>query len=134
MRLALVALVVAGSGAAGVRSGLIPIPAQMAQAISAFGGDPSALTHIQIKSLRETYDDVQRKIAAGQDAAKLGFQTSAVPTPDFSTTLQHLGKPLPDFQNNLGANAAQQTRQFDEHMQDLRNYARNPAGWHGAPP
>ena len=47
MRLALVTLVVAGSGAAGVHSGLIPIPAQMAQAISAFGGDPSALTHIQ---------------------------------------------------------------------------------------
>ncbi len=134
MRLALVALIVAGSGAAGVHSGIIPIPAQMAQAIHALGGDPSVLKHIQIKSLRETFDDVQRDITSGHDPAKRGFQASTVPTPDFNPAFKNFDKPLTAFQTNVGANTAQQMRQFDEHMQDMRNYARNPAGWHGAPP
>jgi len=33
-----------------------------------------------------------------------------------------------------GENIANQTRLFNQKMEDIRNYARNPAGWHGAPP
>jgi hypothetical protein len=33
-----------------------------------------------------------------------------------------------------GENIANQTRLFNQRMEDMRNYARNPAGWHGAPP
>jgi hypothetical protein len=31
-------------------------------------------------------------------------------------------------------NIANQTRLFNQRMEDQRNYARNPAGWHGRPP
>jgi hypothetical protein len=33
-----------------------------------------------------------------------------------------------------GDRMANQTRLFNQHMEDIRYYARNPAGWHGAPP
>jgi hypothetical protein len=33
-----------------------------------------------------------------------------------------------------GGNTANQTRLFNQRMEDMRNYARNPAGWHGMPP
>lgn len=33
-----------------------------------------------------------------------------------------------------GDRIANQTQLFNQHMEDIRNYARNPAGWHGAPP
>jgi hypothetical protein len=33
-----------------------------------------------------------------------------------------------------GENIVNQTRLFNQRMEDMRNYARNPAGWHGAPP
>jgi hypothetical protein len=33
-----------------------------------------------------------------------------------------------------GQNAANQIREFNDRMQDMRNYANDPAGWHGAPP
>jgi hypothetical protein len=33
-----------------------------------------------------------------------------------------------------GDRIANQTRLFNQHMEDIRNYANNPAGWHGAPP
>jgi hypothetical protein len=33
-----------------------------------------------------------------------------------------------------GDRIANQTRLFNQHMEDIRNYGSNPAGWHGAPP
>ena len=33
-----------------------------------------------------------------------------------------------------GQNIVNQNRVFNQKMEDMRNYARNPAGWHGAPP
>jgi hypothetical protein len=33
-----------------------------------------------------------------------------------------------------GEQIANQTQLFNQHMEDIRNYANNPAGWHGAPP
>jgi hypothetical protein len=33
-----------------------------------------------------------------------------------------------------GENIANQNRLFDDRMQDMRNYANNPAAWHGMPP
>jgi len=31
-------------------------------------------------------------------------------------------------------NIVNQNRLFNQKMEDMRNFARNPAGWHGAPP
>jgi hypothetical protein len=33
-----------------------------------------------------------------------------------------------------GQNIANQNRHFQQHMEDIRNYAGNPAGWHGPSP
>jgi hypothetical protein len=33
-----------------------------------------------------------------------------------------------------GENIANQNRLFNQRMEDMRNFSRNPAGWHGAPP
>ena len=45
-----------------------------------------------------------------------------------------MSKPLPGVPNGFGANIAAQTQQFNNRMEDLRNYGRNRAGWHGPPP
>ena len=132
MRLVLVAFVVAGSGAAGVQTGVIQLPTQMVQAVSALGGDPATIAHIRIKSPQETFDDVQREITSGHDPAKdLGFQPSTVPTPDFSKTLTIKGKPVPDFHGNFEANTMPQPGQSDEHTVDMRKFTRNPDGKSG---
>jgi hypothetical protein len=39
-----------------------------------------------------------------------------------------------DIQRSMAAGIDAQNRQFNQRMEDMRNYARNPAGWHGVPP
>jgi len=39
-----------------------------------------------------------------------------------------------EMQHLNGQNIVNQNRLFNQKMEDMRNYARNPAGWHGAPP
>jgi hypothetical protein len=39
-----------------------------------------------------------------------------------------------EMQRLNGQNIANQNRLFNQKMEDMRNYARNPAGWRGAPP
>jgi hypothetical protein len=39
-----------------------------------------------------------------------------------------------EMQRLNGQNIVNQNRLFNQKMEDMRNYARNPAGWHGAPP
>ena len=58
-----VSIFVVGTGAAGVKLGIVPIPDQMAQAVRALGGDPSQLKTVEINPIRAIYDNVMR---AGQ--------------------------------------------------------------------
>jgi hypothetical protein len=140
MRLELLAIgiFVAGTSAAGVKLGLVPIPGQMVQAVRALGGDPSQINSVEINPIRAIHDNVMRQVTSPEDSSarleRLGFHGSAVPPADFSAMQNAMSKPLPEAPNNLGANIARQTQQFNDHMQDLRNYARNPAAWHGPPP
>ena len=39
-----------------------------------------------------------------------------------------------EIQRLNGQNIVNQNRLFNQKMEDMRNFARNPAGWHGAPP
>jgi hypothetical protein len=39
-----------------------------------------------------------------------------------------------EIQRLNAQNIVNQNRLFNQKMEDMRNYARNPAGWHGAPP
>ena len=34
----------------------------------------------------------------------------------------------------MAAGIDAQNQQFNRRMEDMRNYARNPGGWHGVPP
>jgi hypothetical protein len=67
MRLALWLLgsaITAGTGTAGVKEGIIPVPVQMALAVRALGGDSSQIRTIDLKSLRATYDEVMRRVTS----------------------------------------------------------------------
>lgn len=140
MRLALMAVTVflAGTGTAGMKLGIIPIPDQMAQAVHALGGDPSQLSSLHMNPIRVVYDYVVRQVTAPEDSnarmERLGFHASPVLTPDFTAMQKLMVTPLPPIQNNFGANIAAQNKQFNDHMEDLRNYGKNPAAWHGPPP
>ncbi|MGA8612624.1 MAG: hypothetical protein WB760_13040 [Xanthobacteraceae bacterium] len=39
-----------------------------------------------------------------------------------------------DIVRSMAAGIDAQNRQFNQRMEDMRNHARNPAGWHGVPP
>jgi hypothetical protein len=39
-----------------------------------------------------------------------------------------------DIERSVAAGMDAQNRQFNQRMEDMRNYARNPGGWHGVPP
>jgi len=110
----------------------------MAQAVRALGGDPSQLKTVEINPIRAIYDNVMRQVTTPEDnnarLERLGFHGSAVPPADFSAMQNAMSKPLPGVPNGFGANIAAQTQQFNNRMEDLRNYGRNPAGWHGPPP
>jgi hypothetical protein len=133
-----VGIFVAGTSAAGVKLGVVPIPDQMAQAVRALGGDPSQLKTVEINPIRAIYDSVMRQVTNPEDNTarldRLGFHGSAVPPADFSAMQNAMSKPLPGVPNGFGANIAAQTQQFNNRMEDLRNYGRNRAGWHGPPP
>jgi hypothetical protein len=133
-----VSIFVAGTGAAGVKLGIVPTPDQMVQAVRALGGDPAEIKSVEINPIRAIYDNVMRQVTSPEAnnarLESLGFHGSAVPPADFSAMQNAMSKPLPGAPNGFGANVAGQTQQFNNRMEDLRNYARNPAAWHGPPP
>ncbi len=133
-----VSIFVAGTGAAGVKLGIVPVPDQMVQAVHALGGDLAQIKSVEINPIRAIYDNVMRQVTSPEDSSarleRLGFQGSAVPTPDFSAMQNAMSKLPAGIPNGFGANIAAQTQQFNNRMEDMRNYARNPAAWHGPPP
>ena len=141
MRFALlaVATLVAGTGAAGVQLGIVPVPDQMARAVRALGGDSGQTGRVEIKPIRTIYDEVLREVTAPDDSAtRIGLKASPVPTvlpPDYAAIQKWVHPTLPPIEKfNVGPSIAAQTKQFNDHMEDVRNFARNPGGWHGAPP
>jgi len=84
--------------------------------------------------IRAAYDKVTQDIVAPNPSARLDFHATSVAAPDFSAVNNLIAKPLPGTQDGFASNIATQNQQFNNRMEDLRNYARNPAGWHGAPP
>jgi hypothetical protein len=90
---------------------------------------------VPMLALGAAYQYVSRQIASGQ----IGVPFAAAPV-----TLKPIDPSVlmaPPFvldnqeiQRLNGQNIVNQNRLFNQRMEDLRNYARNPAGWHGAPP
>jgi hypothetical protein len=106
------------------------------QAARALGLDLSGFTIADLNPIRAAFDLVKTRVQAGTTPEDLGFHGSPVvvtmpdpknwPGPSFTLD--------PSQRNGWAQTAAQQTRAFNNHMEDIRNYAHNPAGWHGVPP
>jgi hypothetical protein len=86
-------------------------------------------------ALAAAFQYVKHGISVGQPRVSWP-QTSAAFAPiDPSQTLGSQFKiDDQDIQRSMAAGIDAQNRQFSQRMEDLRNYARNPAGWHGMPP
>jgi hypothetical protein len=127
-----------GAAAVGLAAGagitkIIPI-AQVSLASESAGGEVSPLD--VLSPVRAAYDAVKAKITAGTSPEQLGFHPSTVSfKPLDPTKLPGFGFSVsPGAQNGWAQTIAAQTRNFNNQMEDMRNYARNPAGWHGPPP
>jgi len=81
------------------------------------------------------YQYVSHQIASGQVGVPLAaapvtlkpFDPSSLAAPSFTLDKREIAR-------LNGENIANQNRLFRQRMEDMNNYARNPAGWHGAPP
>ena len=88
---------------------------------------------VPVLMLSAAHQYVSRQIASGQIGTP--FASSAVTFKPIDPTASDQGF---DHQSPTAkpqrAEHRQPERLFNQRMEDMRNYARNPAGWHGAPP
>lgn len=82
------------------------------------------------------YQYVSRQIVSGVGGVGVPFAAPGKPM-----TLRPLDPMRPPFVLDSrelarlnGQSIANQTTRFNQRIEDVRNHARNPAGWHGAPP
>jgi hypothetical protein len=136
MRLAI--LVVGGLGIGALSVGgartFVPPHAQMFQAVRALGGNLADIKIADINPLK-AYDEVKRKITSGDFGAR-DFPTAPVQWPKIGEVAVggNFQFDQAAAQRGIAAGIVSRTQQDLRHMEDLRNYGRNPAGWHGAPP
>lgn len=131
----------AGALAVGAERMMVPQNSQMFQAVRALAGN---VTSIKLADLnpRKAYDEVMRKVTSGSLSNSFNFGTSApgiASSPSFSKVgnLGLGGKLQIDeasFKRAWASGIASQIQQNNRRMQDMSTYARNPTGWHGAPP
>lgn len=135
MRAMLLLAATLAAGAVGVSKGVIPLPPQMAQAVRALGGNPAQVKDVNISPVAAYNKVLPEILKGGHTPQELGFQAKPVTIPPGSfhgmtaTTINpNLG------QNGFAASIASQIQQNNIRMQDMANFARNPAGWHGPLP
>ena len=135
MRLILFLASAVMAGAVGVAQGVIPLPTQMVQAILALGGDPAQVKTVNGNPV-DAYNRVLPQILKGSSPEDLGFHGSAVTIPPGSFRGMNSGPVNVGAigQNGFASSTVSQIQQNNIRMQDMANYARNPAAWHGAPP
>jgi hypothetical protein len=86
-------------------------------------------------ALTAAYRYVNHEITLGQPRVSLPQTAVAFPPFDPDKTLGAGFKiDEQEIQRLNAQNIVNQNRLFNQKMEDMRNYARNPAGWHGAPP
>lgn len=92
----------------------------------------------ELLPLRPIYDHVMKVIASGDSRPSF-----AVGTPVAAADWTALSRLEQNYKSEFdpakmarinGENAANRIREFNDKQEDIRNYASNPAGWHGAPP
>src|ERR1700734_774336 len=123
MRLALtlVGVLPTGGWAVGAHQGVLPVPAQMLQAVTALGGDPGQLKNIQLNPIQTTYNNVMRQVTSGAAVPPAGFQGTPVIIPPNSFQTM----PAPNvitgggMQNGFSSNVEAQLRLNNNRMQDM---------------
>jgi hypothetical protein len=86
-------------------------------------------------AISAAYQYVSRQIASGQIGGPfVGSPVTFKPIDPSILTAPQLSFDSRDFARMNSQNIVNQNRLFNQRMEDIRNYARNPAGWHGAPP
>lgn len=123
------------AGAVGVTQGFIPLPAQLVQAIVALGDDPT-----RVRTGPVNPDDASNRalpqIINGTTPEEVGPHGSAatIPRGSFHGVNNSAANTGANGQPAFASSLLSQVQQNNLRMQDTANYARNPAGWHGAPP
>ena len=130
------ALMIAAAIAVGAVIGKVIMVAQTGQtfhAVAALSADLNNSRLSDINPITRIYREVMAKVTSGRPSVTLpsgpawSHITPLNPNMGFKFDSQEIGR--------LNAqNIANQTRLFNQRMEDQRNYARNPAGWHGRPP
>ena len=139
MRFVVLVIAATGTGAlsAGAIQTMFPQTKHTFDAVWALGGDTSRI-QFQLSDLNpvKAYEDVKRKITSGDYGAPINFGSSPkFPSVSFDPTM--LRPKSYDIQFGKDAFARSINSQMNQNyrrMQDLNAYARNPMGWHGAPP
>jgi hypothetical protein len=86
-------------------------------------------------ALLAAYQYVTRQIASGSSASLFaGTPVTLKPIDPNSWMGSQFSLDGREIERLNGENIANQNRQFNQRMEDMRNYARNSAGWHGMPP
>jgi hypothetical protein len=138
MRFAIVVVGAAATGALSVGAvrTMAPPNAQMFQAVRALGGNLADVKLDDINPLK-AYADVKQKITSANFGGSINVGSPVtVQWPklgDMSLSSKLQIDPAA-MQKAMAASAASRIQQNLNHMEDVRNFARNPAGWHGAPP
>jgi hypothetical protein len=86
-------------------------------------------------ALFAAFQYVSRQIASGQSNLPfVGTPVTLKPIDPSSVMGPSFNFDSREMERINGENIANQTRLFNQRMEDMSNYARNPAGWHGPPP
>ena len=131
MRLILFLASAITAGAVGVTQGVIPLPAQMMQAVFAPGGDPAhfrtgavAYNRMLPQIIRGTHPE-----DSGLHGAEVAFSSrSARSTNAGPVNVGAIG------QSGLASSAVSLIQQNNTRIRDMVTFARDPSDWHDAPP
>jgi hypothetical protein len=118
------------AGAVGVTQGVIPLPAQMMQAVFAPGGDPA---HLGTGSAVEAYHRVLPQIIRGTNPEDLALHGAEVAFPPGSVRGTKNGPVNVGAIGQSGlASAVSQIQPNNNRMQDMVTFAHDPSDWRGA--
>jgi hypothetical protein len=119
------------AGAIGVTQGVIPVPAQIMQAVFGPGDDSAHLGTGTVNPVNRTLPQVIRGTNPGDrrlHGAEVAFSTRSVRATNAGPlNLGALG------QSGL-ASGVSLIQQNNTRIQDIVTFASNPSDWHGAPP
>jgi hypothetical protein len=129
------ALMIAAAIAVGavIGKGIMMTQAGQAFAVAGLSADLKDFRLSDINPITRIYQQVMAKVSSGRPGVTLPSAPAwaHMTPPNLNTGFKFDGEEM----RRLNAqNIVNQTRLFNQRMEDQRNYARNPAGWHGRPP